>query len=115
LASKNQEEVMLRLTLVGGVLAAGFGCFATLASANTWYPSDCISIDYCGPVESAAWVSSGGGAPSQLTISSKQRTGVVQRAFTTGKSEDGRMHVCLRYDPFGVLEVTCLLLPEPAI
>lgn len=106
---------MFRYILIGGVLAAGIGGFATQATASAWYPPDCVLIDYCGPVEGAAWVSPSGGAASQLTISSKHRTGVVQRAFTTGRSNDGRLHVCLRYDPFGVLEVTCLLLPEPAI
>jgi hypothetical protein len=105
---------MLKLTLIGGVLVAGLGGFAAQAGANTWYPSDCLSVDYCGPIENVSWVSPGGGTPSQLTVSSNHRTAVLQRALTTGKSEDGRMHVCMRYDPFGSLEVTCLLLPEPA-
>ncbi|MCC6947402.1 MAG: hypothetical protein IT539_06480 [Bradyrhizobiaceae bacterium] len=105
---------MLKLTLVGGVLMAGVGVLAAQPSAHTWYPPDCLSVDYCGPIENAVWVSPGRGSPPQLAISSNYRTAVVQRAFTTGKSEDGRMHVCMRYDPFGALEVTCLLLPEPA-
>jgi hypothetical protein len=76
-----------------------------------WYPPECISTDYCGPAERVALRSPAEGNPPQLTFSIGQHHAIVQRTFSVSASGDGRLHVCMRYDPFGTLEVTCLLVP----
>jgi hypothetical protein len=81
------------------------------ASADSWYPKDCIAIDYCAPVENVIWSVPTTGAAPQIIVASANRTAVVQRNFAVLESKDGRAHVCMRYDSFGDLEVTCLLVP----
>ena len=89
--------------------------FATVGPAvadlPSWYPKDCIAIDHCAPVENVAWVVPIAGGARQLMISSMRNDAVVTRPFPVLESGDGRIHVCMRYDPFGTLEVTCLLVP----
>ena len=84
---------------------------AVPASADFWYPKDCIAIDYCAPLENVTWSVTAAGAAPQLMIASADRTAVVQRNFAILEFKDGRSHVCMRYDLFGDLEVTCLLVP----
>jgi hypothetical protein len=81
------------------------------ADSPSWYPQECIAIDHCAPVENVAWVAPIGGGAPQLAISSMRNSAVVTRTFPVLVSRDGRIHVCMRYDPFGTLEVTCLLVP----
>ncbi len=38
-------------------------------------------------------------------------TATMQPGFIVGESRDHRMHVCMQFDAFGTLEVTCLLVP----
>ena len=48
---------------------------------------------------------------AQLMVTSVHGTAAVERIFPVRQSRDRRMHVCMRFDPFGGLEVTCLLVP----
>lgn len=77
-----------------------------------WYPADCVGIDYCAPVEHVFWVAQREGRGPQLAVTSLHGTAVVQRSFAVQGSRDRQIHVCMRFDPFGDLEVTCLLVPE---
>ena len=79
--------------------------------AHSWYPKDCIVTDYCAAVENVAWSVLASEAAPQLIITSGNGRAVVQRNFPVHDSKDGRLHVCMRYDSFGDLEVTCLLVP----
>jgi len=81
------------------------------AGAESWYPRDCIAIDYCVPLENITRSTPTMGATPQIVISSANRSAVVQRNFAVFESQDQRAHVCMRYDSFGDMEVTCLLLP----
>jgi len=85
------------------------------AASPAWYPEECIAIDYCAAVENVAWVIPIGGGAPQLIISSMRGNAVVARTFPIRESGDGRIHVCMRYDPFGSLEVTCLLVPPGVV
>ena len=78
----------------------------------SWYPQQCDAIDYCAPVNNVAWIVPSSEAAPQLIVSSGHRRAIVQQDFAVGRSEDGQFHVCMRYDPFGNLEVTCLLVPS---
>jgi hypothetical protein len=80
------------------------------ALAAPWYPQECIRVDYCAPVEHVDWVVNKGGR-GQLIVSSTRRQAVVARSFAMIESQDGRFHVCMRFDPFGDLEMTCLAVP----
>ena len=108
---------MLKRTILAGAFVcatAGPAFQAELpafqAELPAWYPTECIAIDFCAPVDDAWAIAIRGSAP-QLVISSMRREAIVTGAFAVGESRDGRVHVWMRYDPFGSLEVTCLLVP----
>lgn len=85
---------------------------AIAADRHSWYPHECRAIDYCAVVESIAWVVPQGANTPQPMVSSVHGRAIVPQSISLGHSGDGRIHVCLRYDPFGSLEVTCLLVPS---
>lgn len=81
---------------------------ASQADANSLYPRECGPAYDCAPIEEfAREVPAGGGVP-QLVVISKTGKAVVPQSFPVRKSKDGRPHVCMRYDPFGSMEVICL-------
>lgn len=80
-------------------------------TAPVWYPGDCTWIDYCAPVDYVFWRPSRDGREPQLMMTSLHGTATVQRIFPVQESRDRKVHVCMRFDPFGDLEVTCLLVP----
>ena len=80
-------------------------------SAPSWYPRECAAIDYCANVEHISWVSPSERHPPQVTITSPHGTATIRREFVVRASQDRDMHVCMRFDAFGDLEVTCLLVP----
>jgi hypothetical protein len=84
---------------------------AAPSETHSWYPRECIAIDYCAVVESIAWVIPDGSNEPRPMLSSIHGRAIVPQSISVGKSSDERIHVCLRYDPFGSLEVTCLLVP----
>jgi hypothetical protein len=81
------------------------------ASADSWYPQNCNFLDFCAAVESIAWAAPVTGVAPRLMIASRYGQAAVHRNFSVHESKDGRTHVCMRYDPFGDLEVTCLVVP----
>ena len=100
-----------RLTLSATVLTFMAAGPATPAETHSWYPRECRAIDYCAVVESIAWVIPDGANTPRPMLSSKHGRAIVPQSISVGQSGDERIHVCLRYDPFGSLEVTCLLVP----
>jgi hypothetical protein len=84
---------------------------AVPADTRSWYPRECIAIDYCAAVESLSWVVPAGADAPQPVVASMHGKAVVPKDFPVRESGDGRIHVCMRYDAFGSLEVTCLLVP----
>jgi hypothetical protein len=58
------------------------------------------------------WTVPDNGGAARLTVSAAGATAMVRRTFVTLGAPDGAMHVCMRYDPFGDLEVTCLMVPH---
>jgi hypothetical protein len=85
---------------------------SSLSATPDWYPPQCVTIDQCATVDNVKWVPAVAGGSPQLLISSVHGNAVVRNKFAVLQSEDERIHVCMRYDPFGALEVTCLLLPS---
>ena len=100
--------------IVPVVLALSSVALDAASSAPSWYPRECAAIDYCASVEHVFWVSPTDGRPPQVSITSLHGTATVQREFVVRASKDRHMHVCMRFDPFGDLEVTCLLVPATA-
>ena len=84
---------------------------ATQVEARSWYPPQC-KIDYCWPVQNAELTPTRSGAATKLVISANGRTAIIQHLFNLQRSKDEQFHVCMRYDPFGDLEVTCLMVPS---
>jgi hypothetical protein len=101
-----------RLTLSATLVALATAGPALSGDTYPWYPRECIAIDYCSVVESVAWVVPDGANTPRPMVSSAHGRAIVPKSISLGESGDGRMHVCLRYDPFGSLEVTCLLVPS---
>src|SRR5512139_2038770 len=93
------------------VLALGSFTMHAASSAPSWYPPECRAIDYCASVEHVFWTPPIEGRNPQVNITSLHGTATIQREFIVRASQDARMHVCMRFDPFGDLEVTCLLVP----
>ena len=95
------------------VLALSSIAVNAASSAPSWYPKECAAIDYCANVEHVFWASPIEGLRSaQVNITSFHGTATVQREFNVQASQDQHMHVCMRFDPLGHLEVTCLLVPR---
>jgi hypothetical protein len=99
-------------------MATGLGCLLCVVAAPAcggeipaWYPAACATTDQCGVVENIALT--GEGAP-HIVIGSRYGQANVTRSFQMLDAPDGRTHVCVRYDPFGELEVTCLMVPRRA-
>jgi hypothetical protein len=84
---------------------------ATLAENPDWYPRQCGTIDYCAAVGNVTWMPATEGNPPRMLIASVHGSAIVRNGFTVMVSADARIHVCMRFDPFGDLEVTCLLVP----
>lgn len=99
-----------------GIFVPTLSAVAVISSLSTtpdWYPLQCVAIDRCATVDGVKWVPAVAGSSPQLLITSIHGIAVVRNRFAIMQSEDERIHVCMRYDPFGDLEVTCLLLPSP--
>ena len=82
------------------------------ANTPSWYPQACGSTDYCAPVEHVDFAVLVGGRAPRLIVSSIHGSAFILRPFPVRESGDRRVHVCMRYDPFGSLEVTCLIVPS---
>jgi hypothetical protein len=103
---------MLKGSLLVAVVAVAAVFPALSAGARSWYPDTCVAVDLCAPVDNVSWQTPADGGTPQLFISSPHGKAFVSKNFPVKRSKDGRVHVCLRYDPFGDLEVTCLLVPD---
>jgi hypothetical protein len=81
------------------------------AFAHSWYPKECCTNDDCAPVTATAQLVPATGGVPQLIVTSKHGTAIVPQNFPTRESKDGRMHVCMRPDHAGVMDVMCLFMP----
>jgi hypothetical protein len=105
---------MLRIASLVAALASAIILTASRVDAQSWYPKQCTTIDLCATVDNVAWAVPANGTMPHLFVSSRNGKAIVNRTFPVGQSRDEHMHVCMRYDPFGDLEVTCLLVPVRA-
>ena len=96
-----------RLSLAAVLIASA----SISAVANDWYPRECQSLHVCAPVDKIAWVRGEDAGGPLLIVSSMHGAAVVPSNLKALRSEDGRVHACMQFDPFGTLEVTCLLMP----
>lgn len=81
------------------------------AHAHSWYPQECCSGQDCAPVENLVRIVLKVGELPQLIVRSKQGKAVIPPSLPLRDSQDGRMHVCMRHDAFGDLEVVCVFVP----
>lgn len=103
---------MLKASLLVVAFTVATAFPALSASARSWYPDACVAVDLCAPVDNVSWQTPADGSTLQLFISSPHGKAFVPKNFPVERSKDERIHVCMRYDPFGDLEVTCLLVPD---
>jgi hypothetical protein len=94
-----------------GVLGGTTLLCCTSASAHSWYPKECCNDMDCAPVESMTRLVPAGGGLPQLVVTSKHGKAFLPRDHPVRQSQDGRMHVCMRHDPFGEMEVICFFVP----
>jgi hypothetical protein len=103
---------MLKHSLLAVALALGITEPALSDTRlRSFYPNECVAIDQCAPVDGVTWLVQPDVSTTQRFVSSVHGRAFVPRNFPVRESKDERVHVCLRYDPFGSLEVTCLLVP----
>jgi hypothetical protein len=76
------------------------------------YPQPCAAVDYCAPVEGMVWLDRQPNAAPLVLVTSNGREAIIADPFPVLRSGDKLMHVCMRYNPFGQLVVTCLMLPS---
>ena len=81
------------------------------AYAHSWYPKECCTNDDCAPVTATAQLIPTTGGVPQLIVTSKHGTAIVPQDFPAQELKDGRMHVCMRPDHDGVMDVMCLFIP----
>lgn len=104
---KTTSIVVVAIALLAGTALSS----PTPIEAHGWYPKECCDDRDCAPVDSVVrFVPAGGGLP-QLVVTSKHGTAIVPQDFPVRQSKDGRMHVCMRHDPFGAMDVMCLFMP----
>lgn len=84
---------------------------STPVSAHSWYPKECCSNDDCAQVTATSRLILASGGLPQLIVTSKHGTAIVPQDFPVRESRDGRMHVCMRPDPWGGMDVICLFMP----
>ena len=96
-----------RLSMAAALIASA----SISAAANDWYPPECHSLHVCAPVVNIAWVRPEHAGGPLLVVSSMHGAAVVPSNLKARRSDDDRVHVCMQYDPFGTLELTCLLVP----
>lgn len=80
------------------------------AQAHSWYPWECCLGRDCAPVRDMTRTVAKDGV-MRLIVTSKHGKAIVPRNLPLRQSQDARMHVCMRYDAFGDLEVICLFVP----
>ncbi len=100
----------LRLMLAAAWMLAGPDVWLAPANAHSWYPKECCDDVDCAPVDAVSQLASAYGSP-QMVVTSMHGRALVPRNFPVRDSKDGRMHVCMRPDPDGVMDVMCLFVP----
>jgi hypothetical protein len=104
-------------TLARTLLSAALVCVAVTlwplqVTAHGWYPRECCHDHDCAPVENLTWLLPTNGGTAQLIVTSNRGKAVVPQGFPERESKDGRMHVCMQYDPFGDMRLICLFVPS---
>jgi hypothetical protein len=80
------------------------------AEAHSWYPKECCDDVDCAPVDAVSQLASANGLP-QMIVTSVHGRALVPPNHPVRDSKDARMHVCMRPDPNGIMDVMCLFLP----
>jgi hypothetical protein len=100
-----------RMTLICLALCSMIAQLPEPADAHSWYPKECCRNDDCAPVDSVVQVVPVGGGKLQLIVTSRHGTALIPQDFPMRESQDGRMHVCMRADPYGGKDVMCFFTP----
>src|SRR5262245_19113452 len=90
-------ETYLVLICMALILAITFG----KARAHDWYPWECCSGLDCAPVERVEE------REGVLHVTSRKGTAPIPACMQMRRSEDGRMHVCMRPDGQGCMRALC--------
>ena len=86
------RRVMLSAALVSSAAVTS----AVPADTRSWYPRECIAIDYCAAVESLSWVVPAGADAPQPVVASMHGKAVVPKDFPFGNpAMDGSMSACV--------------------
>jgi hypothetical protein len=98
-------------SILGAILmVADHAVWSAPANAHSWYPKECCDDIDCAPVDAVSQFASANGS-LQMIVTSIHGRALVPRDFPARDSKDGRMHVCMRPDPDGIMDVMCLFLP----
>lgn len=108
MTATNRLAVMTKIGIISILLfATGI---AVAAEAHSWYPQECCSGRDCAPVRAIDQTMTKDGV-MHWVLTGKHGKAAVPKNFPMRESHDARMHVCMRYDPFGDLKVICIFVP----
>lgn len=102
---KSHELFRWALVIVAIILAA------PKADAHEWYPMECCSGLDCAPAESTAYVVLTGEVLPHLVVTTKMGTVVIPHNTKWRDSKDNRMHVCMRPNGDGTMQLLCIFAP----
>ena len=75
-------------------------------AAHDWYPLECCHGMDCAPVDRVDGTESGG-----MTVTSRLGTARVPPSMARRESKDNQMHVCMRPNRSGAMQVICIFVP----
>lgn len=97
--------MLMRALMCGTLVCATVGA-ALQANAHSWYPKECCSNRDCQP---AAGLYSDARGDTIVRVGRQQF--LVPPDLRRRPSPDGRIHVCIQYDEFGLQYPVCLFVP----
>jgi len=100
-----------RTSLMGISIAWLTVSVASAAEPMPAYPQQC-TIDLCEQVVRISSIEGPRAETPRVVVVSTSRQALMEKPFPVYRSSDGRMHACMRYDAFGELLVSCLMLPS---
>lgn len=101
----------MRTSLTCLSVVLGFVAVSFASEPARSFPLQC-AVDVC---EQVVRIASTDGLKEEIPrvrVISRHHEALMARPFPVFQSTDGQMHACMRYDPFGELVVSCLILPS---
>lgn len=99
------------MKLVRTLFAAHLAALPSAAPAADWsYPNQCCPIS-CAPIDATERLEGEPVSAPRAVFTARHGRLPVPAGLPLRQSPDGRIHICVGFDPFGDPEVKCLFVP----